>query len=174
MLSLISVHMDLHCAYKGLVRPQFKKLFMTIYDVQVIPYWMDVLSYTDPRWKSWKVTLSTSYEKRIDVNVPLILFEFFFFRLACRPLRCSSHSQSCLCLVSSKTGLRREQVAREAVATERYRQQEERDIDRGSSTREDGQYSGSHCVLLIVVLSCLLLSLVVLVLSGVMLSLSKK
>ncbi len=63
-------------------------------------------------------------------------------------------------------------MAREVAATERYRQQEERDIDRGSSTRED---RGSNCVsLVVVVLSCLLLSLAVLNLSGVVLSLAKK
>ncbi len=63
-----------------------------------------------------------------------------------------------------KTRLRREQVAREAAATARYRQAEERETDQGSS----------HCVLVIAVLSCLLLSLSVLVLAGVVLSLAKK
>ena len=75
-----------------------------------------------------------------------------------------------------KTRLRREQVAREAAATARYRQAEQRETDQGSSTvtREDGRNSVSHCVLLIAVLSCLLLSLSVLLLSGVVLFLAKK
>ena len=73
-----------------------------------------------------------------------------------------------------KTRLRREQVAREAAATARYRQLEERETDQGSSTREDGRNSVSHCVLFIAVLCCLLLSLSVLLLSGVVFSLAKK
>ncbi len=75
-----------------------------------------------------------------------------------------------------KTRLRREQVAREVAATARYRQAEQRETNQGSSTvtREDGRNSVSHCVLLIVVLSCLLLSLSVLVLAGVVLTLAKK
>ena len=75
-----------------------------------------------------------------------------------------------------KTRLRREQVAREVAATARYRQAEQRETDQGSSTvtREDGRNSVSHCVLLIAVLSCLLLSLSVLVLAGVVLTLAKK
>jgi hypothetical protein len=75
-----------------------------------------------------------------------------------------------------KTRLRREQVAREVAATARYRQAEQRETDQGSSTvtREDGRNSVSHCVLLIAVLSCLLLSVSVLVLAGVVLTLAKK
>ncbi len=75
-----------------------------------------------------------------------------------------------------KTRLRREQVAREVAATARYRQAEQRETDQGSSTvtREDGRNSVSHCILLIAVLSCFLLSLSVLVLAGVVLTIAKK
>jgi hypothetical protein len=73
-----------------------------------------------------------------------------------------------------KATLRREQVAREAAASARYRRTEERETDQGSSTREDGRNSVSHCVLVIAVLSCLLLSLSVLLLSGVVLFFSQE
>ena len=75
-----------------------------------------------------------------------------------------------------KARLRREQVAREVAASARYRQAEQRETDQGSSTvtREDGRNSVSHCVLFITVLCCLLLSLSVLLLSGVVFSLAKK
>jgi hypothetical protein len=133
------------------------------------------------------VTLPTSYEKPSDVKSPLTLFEFFLFfsrvapfpdRPILSPSPASALYRSSLLffmpkkkktvgpweLNEVKTRLRREQVAREAAATARYRQAEERETDQGSS----------HCVLVIAVLSCLLLSLSVLVLAGVVLSLAKK
>jgi hypothetical protein len=198
MLSLISVHMDLYCAYTSKQRSNEASISEIIYD---------------NLWRSSRSVLGRCVEldgsklKIVKSNAPHLLrkanrckiaphtFWILPFRLSCRPLPCSSHSQSCLCLVSFlpsslmpkkpvgpwvlnevKTRLRREQVVRKAAATARYRQLEERDRDQSSSTREDedGRNSVCHCVLVIAVLPCLLLSLSVLLLSGVVLSLAKK
>ncbi len=61
-----------------------------------------------------------------------------------------------------KTRLRLEQVAREKEASERYRQQEERDTDEGKAISGEvtkGKSSWSHCVLVLLALSCFVLSL---------------
>jgi hypothetical protein len=68
-----------------------------------------------------------------------------------------------------KSRLRREQVARETAATQRYRQLEARD-QQGNR----GETSQSNCVLLVLVVVCLVLALCLLLLSGAVLSLSKK
>ncbi len=66
-------------------------------------------------------------------------------------------------------GTDRDQVARETAATQRYRQLEERD-HQGNR----GETSQSNCVLLVLVVACLVLALCLLLLSGAVLSLSKK
>ena len=68
-----------------------------------------------------------------------------------------------------KTRLRREQVARERAATQRYRNLEERD-----ERANRGETRQSNCLLLVLVVSCLVLALCLLLLSGAVLSLSKK
>ena len=68
-----------------------------------------------------------------------------------------------------KSRLRQEQVARETAATQRYRDLEER-----GQQANRGETSQSNCVLLVLVVACLVLALCLLLLSGAVLSLSKK
>jgi hypothetical protein len=67
--------------------------------------------------------------------------------------------------VKNRLGL--EQVARERAATARYRQLEEREGNRGKT-------GWSDCLLLVLALSCFLLTLAVLALSSAVLSLTQR
>ena len=134
--------------------------------------------------------MSTSYQNRLRKKCSPLRFKSFLFFPSRLPFDFRAHL-SCLCLAcvvspcvmrpnrpgpwaldKVKKRLRAEQVQRERLASERYRQAEDQGREQESKTIQTVSHHSP--LLLFLGCACLLLLVLVLVLSSVVLALAKK